>query len=245
MATPVPEHDKKDTQLSMLVSYLNLRAAIGLLAILLPIVVSIVGASLGEPIRTSISSYYHYAPTRDVFVASLCSIGVFLGCYSGYWHQDWRRNEVWIHKVMGVAAILVGMCPTFQDGITNNKYLVFLSHVHIGAAVVLMVLMAVMAFWMFPLNQEATKLDKDEQIAVTKKAFNAWVYRICGAVIATVLVFFGFHILLVPKSPTDTTLFYVEWIAIWGFGVAWLWKSHLLSDVIKSISEQFATPTKK
>lgn len=244
MATPIPVN-KKDPKYSMLRSYLNLRAAIGLLAIALPISVSVVGWLTGEPIRTSISSYYHYAFTRDVFVASLFAIGVFLICYSGYDYKDWRRNEVWLHRFMGMAAILVGMCPTFQNKVTVGNYLIFLSHVHIGAAVILMVLMAVMALWMFPLNQELTKLDEDEQVAAAKKECNAWVYRGCGFVIAAVLIFYGLYFLIARPGKTDTTLFYVEWIAIWGFGVAWLWKSHLLSVVVKSISDRFAAPSKK
>ena len=81
-------------QRAMMVSYLNLRGAIGLFALLLPVTVVGVGLMLGEPQRSSISSYYHYAPTRDIFVAILCAIGVFLSCYSGYSDQIWYKNEL-------------------------------------------------------------------------------------------------------------------------------------------------------
>ena len=224
----------------MLVSYLNLRGAIGLFAMLLPVVVFSVGVSLGQPMRTSISSYYHYAPTRDIFVAILCAIGVFLSCYSGYSRGNWYRNELWIHKVMGVTAALVGLCPTRQAGITQGPYLEFLAHVHVFSAASLMIAMAVTAFWMFPINQDATKLSAEPARDRAIKRRNALIYRGCGLWIAAVLVYFGVHTALADRSTNDNTLFFVEWLAIWGFGVAWLLKSHWLSSITASIAERLA-----
>lgn len=230
-------------QRAMMVSYLNLRGAIGLFAIALPVVVVSVGLSLGEPLRSSISSYYHYAPTRDIFVAILCAIGVFLGCYSGYSDQAWYKNELGIHKLMGISAVLVGLCPTFQTGVTAGPYLELLASVHIGAAATLMLAMAITALWMFPNNQGATQFQGDSAAVQRTKATNAWVYRACGLWIVGALLYFARHRIFTSRSPGDATLFYVEWVAIWGFGVAWLWKSHWLSSAAAIIAERVTSRT--
>ena len=72
-----------------LISYYQLRRAIGFIGLGLPFALMI-----GEMIvkwlfpeargtRHSMSEYY-YTAMRGVFVGSLCAIGVFLGAYRGY-----------------------------------------------------------------------------------------------------------------------------------------------------------------
>lgn len=77
-----------NTQSSLVLSYLDLRKAIGILGIALPFVL-VVGKFLfdGPGTQPSISDYY-YASMRDVFVGIRCAIGVFLMSYRGYERKD-------------------------------------------------------------------------------------------------------------------------------------------------------------
>jgi len=72
---------------SRVISYLALRKAVGIIGFSLPFVLAI-GRMLqqGFGIEGSISCYY-YTGRRNVFVGSLCAIGVFLLSTRGY---DWR-----------------------------------------------------------------------------------------------------------------------------------------------------------
>src|SRR5262245_5003850 len=73
---------------TLVLSYLSLRKAIGLLGACLPFVLAIGLFVLdGKGLQGSISGYYH-TEMRDVFVGILCAIGVFLLSYRGYESED-------------------------------------------------------------------------------------------------------------------------------------------------------------
>jgi hypothetical protein len=221
-SSPNPNPDQQQ----LLVSYLILRAGIGISAMALPLVVCVVGWFNSVSLQSSISAYYHVAPTRDIFVATLCVIGAFLLCYKGY------RQEQFVHRGMGLAAIGVGMCPTWTKDCPNspqctmNTVQNILGGVHIFAAVVLMVLMAYTAFFLFTANQSKTQLSKEI------KDRNAKWYRGFGCGIASVLALFVLRMIIysvfLGGIPRDNTLFWVEFFAIELFGLAWLVKSHAL-----------------
>src|SRR5437899_11536622 len=68
----------------VVLSYLGLRRAVGMIGFLLPVVLAIGKIVLESPgLQHSISAYY-YTVVRDVFVGSLCAIGVFLASTQGY-----------------------------------------------------------------------------------------------------------------------------------------------------------------
>src|SRR3989344_41314 len=72
----------------LVLSYLDLRKAIGVIGMALPFVLVFGKFSIqGGGIQSSISSYY-YTVMGDVFVGSLCAIAVFLGSYRGYTRTD-------------------------------------------------------------------------------------------------------------------------------------------------------------
>src|SRR5215471_5273461 len=72
----------KEAVRDIVASYLFQRRGIGLIGVTLPFVL-VLGYDLSEghfALRGSISSYY-YTDMRNVFVGSMCAIGVFLLCY--------------------------------------------------------------------------------------------------------------------------------------------------------------------
>ena len=98
---------RRAPRMELAVSYLFLRRAIGLIGSLLPIVLPLgYSISTGKwQLLSSVSSYY-YTDMRNVFVGSLCAVGVFLICYR-YEHWD----DV-ITTLAGAFAIAVAFFPT-------------------------------------------------------------------------------------------------------------------------------------
>jgi hypothetical protein len=91
----------------LVVSYLFLRRAVGWIAILLPIVLlvgNLISSAASPP--ESMSGYY-YTDMRNIFVGSLCALGVFLVAYNGYDNVD-----RWVTSIAGLGAIGVAFCPT-------------------------------------------------------------------------------------------------------------------------------------
>ncbi len=89
---------------SLVLSYLGLRKAIGIIGILLPFVL-VFGKILlerGLGIESSISAYY-YTVMGDVFVGSLCAVGVFLLSYRGYERKDNIAGDIACIFAIGVA----------------------------------------------------------------------------------------------------------------------------------------------
>src|SRR5215831_3197412 len=116
--------DIKEINNTLVLSYLDLRKSVGIIGMMLPFVVSIGKILLDGPgILSSVSSYY-YSSMGNVFVGSMCAIGVFLWSYRGY---DWR--EAVAGTIASVSAIGVALFPTPPDSgvkeISLNIHIVF------------------------------------------------------------------------------------------------------------------------
>ena len=103
--------------------YRALRLLVGLIAFLLPIVVSIISTSS----LASISASYH-TEARDVFVGMLFVVSAFLWAYNG--HTTWQSRT---SKIASVAAILVAILPTTCDTCKTD----IVAIIHYGAAALL------------------------------------------------------------------------------------------------------------
>jgi hypothetical protein len=102
------------------VSYLNLRLCIGVLGIALPFILRI-GSAIFPPDPYSVSAYY-YSAMRNILVASLCVLGIFLLTYQGYDKLDSR-----ITNICGAATIGVALFPTSNPGFKPT----WVGHVHL------------------------------------------------------------------------------------------------------------------
>jgi hypothetical protein len=101
---------------NFIISYLSLRRIVGAIGILLPFVLRLGIIAFSHPIPYSISSYY-YSPMRNILVASLCALGVFLIAYKGYDGLD-----TGITNVAGGAAIGVALFPTSDPSFSPAWY---------------------------------------------------------------------------------------------------------------------------
>ena len=78
-----------DPNHTLVISYLTLRKAVGILGIALPFLLAFGGMLLDRKygVHSSISGYY-YTGMRNVLVGTLCAIGTFMMSYRGYERRD-------------------------------------------------------------------------------------------------------------------------------------------------------------
>ncbi|WP_051451698.1 hypothetical protein [Actinospica robiniae] len=202
--------------MELAVSYLFLRRAIGLIGALLPVVLPL-GYALSTGhwrLLASMSSYY-YSDMRNVFVGSLCAVGVFLICYR-YRHWD----DVFA-TIGGACAIGVAVCPTRPGGATRLAATVGVLHVVFAA--LFLVNMALMCWFLFTLTDRPAG-----QRTSAKNARNL-VYRVCAVLVVVFTALAGLSS-FTSQSFGDRVhpLFWCEALATFAFGFAWFVKGETL-----------------
>lgn len=214
-----------DSTRTLVVSYLGIRRAIGVIGLALPILLGPVGwLFFGINFQDNMSSYYH-TPLRDIFVGSMCAIGVFLFCYRGY---DWV--ESWTADVGCIASLGVALFPL--DASSDPLYQSSISgYLHIISGGAFFLTLAFYSLYHFPTTNRAK-----HEIAPHEAQRN-FVYRTSGIVILLSLLAMGTYLFIFPtkwahKLNEFNCLFWLEWIAVWSFAAAWLTKGRaILADI--------------
>lgn len=203
---------------SLVLSYMSLRRAVGLIGIALPFVLAIGTLLLeGSGLRGSVSSYY-YTSMGDVFVGSMCAIAVFLMSYRGYERRDDLAGSLACVFALGVA-----LFPTSPEvnAMPRDK-LVGALHLFFAAGFLLtLAYFSLALFRLMAPNPTPEKLQRN-------KVYTACGYTIlaCVALCAVVKLLPG-NALLLRFSP----LFWLEAVAVVAFGVSWLTKGEaILAD---------------
>jgi hypothetical protein len=204
------------TAMEIVASYRFLRRAIGLLGGLLPIVIPLgYSISTGDyRLLSSISSYY-YSDMRNIFVAILCAVGVFLICYR------YERIDDVLSYVAGVSSIGIALCPPVPPDPSTAARIAGV--VHVVLAAVFFITMALICWFLF------TRSDLPPQARTPQKNTRNKIYRVCAVVIAVFTALAGASSLL-SESFTDSyhPLYWCEAVATLSFGVAWLIKGETL-----------------
>jgi hypothetical protein len=209
----------------LVISYLGLRKAIGILGFALPFVLPFgqillhaLGAqsSLHSPvIANSVSSYY-YTDMRNIFVGSMCAIGVFLMSYTGY------DNDKIAGRLASVFAIGVALFPTspLPDATPDQK---LIGGVHLTFAASLFLTLAYFSLCLF------TKMDPNKPPTPQKLKRNR-VYRISGYVMLACIALIVVAALPPVKAMVEQLAprFWLEAIAIVAFGISWLTKGEAI-----------------
>jgi uncharacterized membrane protein YiaA len=191
----------------MIVSYLTLRRAIGILGITLPVILLTWGLLADRRWLATISAYYSLR-ARDALVGCLCTIGCFLFTYHGHDNHDNVAGHL-----AGTCAVLVALVPSTHPGVQHALHFVF--------AALLFVLLAYISYFRFT--------RQDDHPSEAKLVRNR-VYRRCAVamVVCVALIPVGdlTHLtrLLAPIRPT----FLLETLALWAFGLSWLVKGGTL-----------------
>jgi len=196
----------------IVLSYLDLRKAVGFVAIGLPFVLAI-GWWLfdGHVLESSISSYY-YTGMRNLFVGSLCAISMFmLGC-RGY---DWQDEVAGMFSAL--CALGVAFFPTTPaSGATQYQKDIGIAHYAFAA-----LLFLTLAYFCLKLF----KMTAADRKPTRKKLQRNLVYTICGYVIlASILTIVILKWRNVAHFGKIGTVFIFETTSLLAFGTAWLVK---------------------
>jgi hypothetical protein len=199
-------------------SYLMMRLVIGVVGVLLP-----VSLLLGDwwfvdgrpTTRGSLSAYYH-SGMRDVFVAALAVIGLFLLTYMAF-HYNWDNV---LSMVAGLAALGAAMFPTDGGEVLTplqrelGESLVV--RVHYTCAAVFILSLAAIS-WRFGTREHARPNRTADQQT------RWWVYhRACSATVVGAVVF------IVGTQTTGLwdsySILIGETVAALAFGLSWFVK---------------------
>jgi len=206
---------------SLVVSFIGIRRAIGLSGFLLPILLGPVGwLVFGIEFQDNMSSYYHTG-MRDVFVGTLCAIGIFLYCYRGY-----DRIENWTANVGCISALGVALFPldANSDPLYQRSLTGYLHTISGGA---FFLTLALYSLFHFP-----SAKDSQHEAAPHEMERNL-IYRTSGIVILLSMMAMGVYLFLLSASWKQLLndynfLFWMEWIAVWAFAAAWLTKGRTI-----------------
>lgn len=203
----------------LVLSYLELRSAVGLIALGLP--AALLGYSWLAPGRhalpMSISAYY-YTPMRNLLVGCLCAIGFFNLCARGY---EWRDELAGF--ISAVCALGMAFCPTLPPQGPWTAREQALSQAHNAFAEIFFITLAAMCLMLFRTTA------RNRTVTRNKQRRNL-VYTVCGTVMAVcgVVEFVCHRMQPIPMWGPVGSIFCSELVALEAFGVAWLAKGKTL-----------------
>lgn len=203
----------------LVVSYVGVRRAIGISGLLLPVLLGPVGWLIyGIPFQDNMSYYYH-TEMRDVFVGTLCAIGIFLFCYRGI---DGIEN--WTANLGCISALGVALFPmdANSDPLMQRSWTGF-AHSFFGG--VFFLTLSLYSLFHLPRSRPTQPEPHQKQ--------RDFIYRTSGIVILLSLAAMGAYLFLLPPDQTRlwnkyNALFWLEWIALWAFAAAWLTKGRII-----------------
>ena len=204
------------------ISYLNLRKAVGVLGIALPVVLIAIYPLLNKGCNLPPSiSHYYYTNMGTFFTGTLCAVAMFLFSYKGPEKADTRAAMIAAACALGVA-----FCPTNCEDYLQECSKVFLAKndvrnaFHYGFAALLFVTFAYFDLFLFT---------KTSIAPTPEKLIRNKIYRSCGWII--IICVTGIFILTImdrrqamETHKANIYTFILETIALIAFGISWLIK---------------------
>ncbi|WP_298494955.1 hypothetical protein [uncultured Maritimibacter sp.] len=197
----------------------RLRAFLGGLGILLPLVLALTGYVADGHLQPTISDYFH-TTQRDLLVGGLCAIGVFLAVHRGW---ETPRGRLLppdrIARLAGIAAIGVAFFPNESATVdTFSQRMLGLSLApvfHYGAALLLYLMMSMSCFLVFAPASRGWE-----------RRVHLWMGRVIFAAGCMVMVLSAIkNNAPAPWAPfveAHNLIFWDESIGVWAFCLSWL-----------------------
>ncbi|NRB50900.1 MAG: DUF998 domain-containing protein [Saprospiraceae bacterium] len=216
-----------DANKSLLISFLTLRRTIGYLGIGLPLILvagSVVMANCWQ-VQPSISAYYHTV-MRDVFVAIISMIAIFLFTYKGYDQYDKVSCKLASIFAMGVALFPTGIeeleaCAVNYELAASNR---LIGQLHLFFACCFFLTISYISIGLFTKSNSKT-------LSITKQRRNR-IYRLSGYLIIACLIAIAIYWWVIldmfPGSKDLRLVFFLEAIALIAFGISWLIKGQFI-----------------
>jgi hypothetical protein len=221
-----------DHERNMVISFRTIRKAVGWLGIALPPAVYIGTLLIGHcaTLKPSISDYY-YTIMGCVLVGVLCAVALFMFTYKG----PARIDEI-LSSLAGLFALGIAFFPCNVSGghydcnIICRPFDTFRNDLHYGSAAGFFAVTTIMAIWLF------RKTDKKDP-GLQKEKRNT-VYLVCGIImIVSTLGILAMKVFnLGEKLYAYRPVYFLELIALWAFGIAWLVKGELVLKDKKTTS---------
>lgn len=210
----------------ILITFKELRRAVGWLGILLPLVLAIGLFIMNScSIQDSISQYY-YTRMGSYLTGTLCAVGLFLFAYKGYpGENDGILCKFAAACALGVAFIPMQLdrndvcCPDCIVFFTNGH--AWFRFMHFVSAGLFFITLAYISYSKF------TKTNKGKIKKGEKKHTRNRLYRICGITIFSgilVLAVYNITRKYAPGFEINKLTFFTESVMLIAFGAAWLVK---------------------
>ncbi|MCH7726329.1 MAG: DUF998 domain-containing protein [Planctomycetes bacterium] len=213
-----------ENERSLVLSYLVLRKAVGMLGVAFPFVLALGAMTFFQTgLQSSLSSYYHTG-MRDVFVGTLCAIGVFLLSYKGHHRSDDIAGNLACLFAIGVA--LFPIAP--DDEVIRSVILI--GYVHQAFAALFFLTLIYFSLFLF------TKRERSEAPSKRKRQRNK-VYIACGCTMLICIVLIALNKYPQPGIPTlpekHQPVFWLETVTVLAFGISWCTKGQaILKDQV-------------
>lgn len=229
----------------LVLSFLAVRRALGMLGFFLPTSLIAVVLLTDEVMRPSISEFYH-STAGDLFVGTMCAIAVFLWSYVGYPPQgpgEWPSDRL-VSRVAAVAALGVALFPTTDKAQAVAGACVRMQcligddmarRLHYGSAAVFFVCLAVFCLVLF-------RRGGGRMPSRGKRGRNR-IYAGCGWTILgciAALAAYGLGYRLqddAGRAAYDATraVFVLESVAVFAFALSWLVKGETLKPLQRMV----------
>ncbi|HEY6503334.1 MAG TPA: hypothetical protein VIZ28_05110 [Chitinophagaceae bacterium] len=215
---------KENSGQSLVVSYMTIRKAVGVLGMLLPVIL-VTGLFFFKncaAVQPSISDYY-YTRMSSFFTGTLCAVALFLFSYKGY-----DKKDSFASNLAGAFALGVAFFPTSPNpdsspcNIFNITGDATVNIIHFISATLFFLALAYMSYFLFT---------KSSGHPTREKKMRNNVYKTCAVIIVLSIV--GIMLYFEVKALKDllsgyNIVFYLETIALWAFGFSWLTKGEFL-----------------
>ena len=242
----MPSGPQQEAENELVLSFLAVRRALGILGFILPASLVLYGILSGEGIQSSISEFY-FTSAGDLLVGTLTAIGVFLLTYIGFERRTGEiLSDFWVSRIAAIGALGVAFIPTSPPaegptllpqpithrwlGVETSQYL------HYGSAAIFFAGLAIFCLVLFRRHDHSVPMPPD-------KIYRNKVYLICGITIVAVMVlllaFFFYRRSLTPEEQkaldSYDLVFYLETLGVLAFSVSWLTKGRALVPIRRMI----------
>lgn len=212
---------------SLLVHFLTIRKAVGIIGMILPLMLVLGVKFLSEcgTLQNSISDYY-YTKMGHYMTGTLCAVSLFMFTYKGYEKKDLVAGKLAALFALGVAFMPV----TNYLPLSACKVLVLegtktVNAFHFTSAALLFFTFAYFSLFLFT---------KTSGNVTNRKRIRNTIYKICGVLIVLSILSILLYSLipaLYNKFEEYKPIFWLETLALEAFGFSWLVKGEgLLGD---------------
>ena len=210
----------------LIISFLSIRKAIGILGIALPLILLFGSFLLDdcEQIQGSISAYY-YTAMRNAFVGILCAVSFYLFSYKGYDRIDRILSGLCGLASLGVAFLPTSVDPPLTSCVNELVEGSMISTLHFLSALVFFATSAYVSIFQFTKGSAAPTAQKLKRNSV---------YKLCGIIMILCILTIGLYTAVLrnqfPMLVELKPICWLEAAMLWAFGISWLVKGEFLLE---------------